>query len=514
MNSFIQRFGDKIIGILSGFDRLVFRGTLREIAFVAGMLGFLRWRRILLKEFGRFALVATECLKEASLAKAAQLGRPVLFLPSSNTSKEDVAREIARRDGVTEGLVCVLKSVEPCHAFDIHRNREKKLLELVVRGRRCEHLYHYMIDPVFGFMYARIQTWLPFNVQIGINGREWLSRQMDRAGIAYRREDNCFPWIEDVARAQKLMDEHLRTHWPSALNRLARIVNPAQAEILGVDHPTYYWTVPQSEWATDIMFRDQTTLTEIYHRLARHGISAFSSGDVMRFLGGKVHTRFEGQIISDFKNRPEGVRIKHSVGKNSVKVYDKPGNLRFETTIHDAAGIKVFRPKEGDGRGKRAWLPMRKGIADLHRRAQVSQACNERYAEALAATDTTISIGKLVEGLDQPVRWKGRHVRGLHAWSAEDLKLFRAVNRGEFKLNGFRNRDLQPHLFDSAAKTDEERRRRSARVSRLIRLLRAHRLIRKMPRANRYKPTQKGQTVLTALLTAQDVSLAQLNKVA
>lgn len=514
MTRFIQQYGDKLIGILSGFDRLVFRGTLRTIAFVAGMFGFMCSRRILLKNFGRFAQVATEQLKAASLAKANELHRPVLYLPSSNDSKEVIAREIAKRDGISDGLVCVLKCVEPCRSFDIYRNREAKRLELVSRERKCEYLYHYMIDPVFGFMYARIQTWLPFNIQIGINGREWLSRQMDRAGIAYHREDNCFPRIDDVARAQKLMDEQLRLHWPSALNRLARVLNPAHATILGTRRLTYYWTVYQSEWATDIMFQDQTTLTELYHRLARHGISAFSSGDVMRFLGGKVNGNFQGQIVSDYKNRPEGIRIKHFVGKNSLKAYDKPGILRIETTIHDASGIKVFRPKEGDGCGKRTWQPMRKGIADLHRRAQVSQASNDRYADALAAADTTTSIGKLVADLDRSVRWKGRRVRALHAWASDDLDLFRAVNRGEFKLNGFRNRDLQALLFATAAKTPEERRRRSARVSRLLRLLRAHRLIRKMPLANRYKLTEKGQEVLTAILAVQDVSLAQLNKAA
>lgn len=514
MKSFIARYADKITGVLSGFDRLVFRGTLRKIAFVVGMFGFMWSRRILLKDFGRFAQVATEHLKEASLAKATELGRPVLFLPSSTTSKEEVARRIAQRDDITQGLVCVLKSVELCRTFDIHRNREAKRLELVCRERKCEYLYHYMIDPVFGFMYARIQTWLPFNIQVGINGREWLSRQMDRAGVGYEREDNCFPRIDDVTRAQKLMNKQLRLHWPSALNRLARVLNPAHAKILGTHQLTYYWTVHQSEWATDFMFRDHTTLTESYHRLARHGISAFSSGDVMRFLGRKVNGNFQGQIVSDFKDRPEGVRIKHFVGKNSVKAYDKPEILRVETTIHDASGIKVFRPTEGDGRAKRAWLPMRKGIADLHRRTQVSQASNDRYADALAAADTTTSIGKLVEGLDQCVRWKGRRVRGLHAWSSDDLDLFRAVNRGEFKLNGFRNRDLQAHLFKAAAENPEERRRRSARVSRLLRLLRAHRLIRKMPKTNRYNLTQNGQSVLTALLAIQDVSLAQLNKAA
>jgi len=511
---FIARHADKIMGVLNGFDRLVFRGTLRSIAFVAGLLGFMRRRRVLLKEFGAWAEGLTERVADASLRAARALDRPVIYLPSGRTDKDAVARKIAREDGITQGLVAVLTCVEPCQSFEIYRNAEEKRLQLVARKRKCKFLYHYAIDPTVGWMNARIQTWFPFSVQICLNGREWLARDMDRVGLPYHREDNCFPWIRNLAQAQTLMNQQLKTRWSRWLDTILRRLNPDHAKLFPESQLEYYWSVYQSEWASDIVFRDQTALAEIYPRLTRHAISAFSSADVMRFLGGKVSGHFKGQIVSDFKDRPEGVRIKHFVGNNSVKAYDKPCILRIETTIHDAAGIKVFRPKEGDGRGKRAWRSLRKGTADLYRRTQVSQASNERYAEALAAADTTAPIGRLVEGLDRPVRFKGRYVRGLRAWSTEDLRLFRAVNRGEFKITGFRNRDLQPHLFDRTGTPGQERRRQSAKVSRLLRLLRAHKIIRKIPRTKRYKLTHHGQTILTALLAVHEVSLAQLNKVA
>ena len=217
----IARYADKILGILNGFDRLIFRGTLRSIAFVAGMQGFLWRRRILLKDFGAWAEGMTQKVEAAALRAAQTFDRPIQYLPSSGTDKDKVAREIARRDGITEGLVAVLTCVEPCLGFDIHRNKEAKRLELVARKRKCKFLYQYAIDPEVGWMHARIQTWLPFNVQIYVNGREWLSRQMDRAGIAYRREDNAFPWIEELPRAQNLMNRQLRTRWPRFLQQRA-----------------------------------------------------------------------------------------------------------------------------------------------------------------------------------------------------------------------------------------------------------------------------------------------------
>ena len=109
------------------------------------------------------------------------------------------------------------------------------------------------------------------------------------------------------------------------------------------------------------MFKSPSALAEIYPALVQHGMSTFSSGDVMRFLGRKVHNSFQGEIVSDFKDRPEGVRIKHRAGKNSVKLYDKQGNvLRAETTINDPQDFKVFRPKEGEPDGPSEWRPLRR----------------------------------------------------------------------------------------------------------------------------------------------------------
>jgi hypothetical protein len=184
MHEFIAKHQDKLIGTLPGFDRLVFRGTLRSLAHERGMKRYLWATQILLKDFGSHVEAVSGRLKEASVAEAQALGRPVRYLPSSQASKEEIARGIAAQEGLHDGLVCVLTCVEPCWSFEVHRNRETKQLELAPCVRQCLFLYHYWLHPVFGFMHARIQTWFPFPVQICRNGREWLARQLDAAGLA------------------------------------------------------------------------------------------------------------------------------------------------------------------------------------------------------------------------------------------------------------------------------------------------------------------------------------------
>src|SRR5208282_1726607 len=150
MLSFLHKHRHAVRGILSGFDRLVFHGRLRPLNFVTGMMGYLWNAQILLKQFGDHAADMTRQLKAASVLHAQDIGREIRYLPSSETCKEDVARAIARRDGIQQGLISVLTCVEPCSSYDIFKNRDTHKLELSPRLRKCLHLYHYQFHPVFG----------------------------------------------------------------------------------------------------------------------------------------------------------------------------------------------------------------------------------------------------------------------------------------------------------------------------------------------------------------------------
>ena len=514
MEQFIQHYEKDIIGHLSGFDRLVLRGTLRSLAVKNGMFNYLWHIGVLLKDFGKFVQEKSAQLKAASLAEAERLQRPIVYLRSPQMSKEEVARQIAQRDRIEKGLIAILTAVEPCQSYEVFRNREKKRLELQPRVRKCLFLYHYWIDPILGFMHGRIQSWFPFSIQICLNGREWLARQMDRRDLRYHREENCFPWIEKLPKAQALMKEQLRTDWPSLLDEIARRLNPAHEQMLAPYREDYYWSVHQSEWATDILFKSRAFLAKIYPNLVRSAISIFSSKEVMRFLGKRLYRNFQGEVVSHYGERPEGVRLKHTLNHNSIKVYDKQGSvLRVETTVNQARDFKVYRAAGKVPGGPRCWQPMRKGVADLNRRAQISQACNERYLNALASIRVDRPLGEVVEAICRPTQWKSQRVRALRPWSQEDGTLLRVISRGEFNLNGFRNRDIRDILFPGEPGREAQR-HLSARVTYRLRMLRAHGIIRKVPRTLRYVLTTKGREIITAIIHTQELPITKLMELA
>jgi hypothetical protein len=385
MKSFIQRFGGKILGVLHGFDRVRFRGTKRFLANVKGMVNFLWQERVLLKDFKGYASAITERVRQAGEEVAVRQGRPVEYFASSKTDKDAWARATAQRDGIRQGLIGVVKCVEPCWSFEIHRDREKKQIDLRGFEGKCLHYYHYFQDPELGLLHVRLQTWFPFTMHICLNGREWLARQMDKVGLAYQQRDNCFVWIKDWERAQQLADEQLRSDWPALLERLAHQANPALGPVFAHNPVPYYWSMDETEWASDVAFRSAADLAALSPRLYRHSMLSMSCSDVMRFLGKRLNAagnpqgHFIGEVVSDLKQRPEGLRAKHRINRNWIKMYDKQGSvLRVETVINDPADMKAFRPKEGDEQGEKSWRKLRKGVADAHRRAEISQAANER----------------------------------------------------------------------------------------------------------------------------------------
>jgi hypothetical protein len=506
MDAFLQRHQSRIMGVLSGYDRILFRGTLRSISYVAGLDRFLGAHRVLYKHFESFAQQLTKRVKKHAKQLAAEHRRPYIHLESASASKEDLARSILERDAVKAGLVCVLSCVEPCQSFTVRKDQAAKRLQLVACPRKCLHLYFYFVDREFGLMHVRLETWLPMTIQVCVNGREYLARRLDRAGIGYHKADNCFLAIEDLAAAQRMIDDLEKRNWTRFLTRLAERLNPWVRPGNDLGLFGYYWTVRQSEYATDVMFRSPEDLAVLYPALVDHAIRHFQSQDVMRFLGRRTNIRFSGEASSNIAHRPEGVRVKHWVEENSIKMYDKQGSvLRIETTLNNPRRLKVRRTATRHGQRCQAWLRLRKGVVDFQRRTDICRAANGRYLEALGVVGEPSPTRFLLDPVSQRKIHCGRPYRALRPIDPEEAKLFAILTDGKFLLQGFRNADLRRKLYPQAATDALQRQKASARISRVLRLLRAHGLVRKVSATFYYRITKHGHCVMATALKLREI---------
>ena len=506
MSSLAQVDAASVVGELSMFDRLIFKGHLTGLYPDGAFAAFLSRQGVLLKDFKHYVAASTARVKAHAEVMAAEEGRPIRYLAEATTkrqgtSKEDLARQIAERDGVTEGLVCVFSVLEPCTSFDVRGNRATHRLEVVRRRRKCLHLYFYVIDPELGWCHIRLQTWFPFTVQVWVNGRDWLARQLDRRGVGYLRWANALLAVDDLATARRLAERFARRRWPALLDVLARRVNPLLADVGRAGFGGYWWAIDQAEVATDILFGSRAGLEAVWPDLARHAATALSSGDVLRFLGRRLHPALAGEVTTSTYHRPEGWRVKHALNRNSIKIYDKASVLRVETTINNPREFKVLRvTTTPEGRRPRRWMPMGKGVANLWRYWQVATAANDRYLDALTAAPLHGKALATLDALCRPRTKAGRRFARLHPIEPADATLFAAVLAGEHAIAGFRNRDLARRLHPHPPADPDEARRRCARTCRLIAKLRAHGLVAKVHSTRRYRTTPYGNRVMTAAL--------------
>jgi hypothetical protein len=516
----MELYQDKIVGAIRGLDRIRFRGTLRWLATSRGLGTFMNHTGILLKDFSDWVNGLTARIRDSAEQRAKELGIEVRYLTRGGVDKESLARQIAQAQGITQGSICLLSVVEPCTAPMVKATRK---LEVVMAPRKCVWLYHYFDDPVLGFGHVRLQSWVPFNVFICLNGRHWLERQLQKHGIGYLKDGNCFPWIQDMQAAQRLLDEQLQTHWTERLNALALGSCPALPEVLSPLHPEYYWSAEETEWATDILFRSPTALDAIYPSLLHHAMRVSDSPSVMRYFGrrqispsGRIRGNVPQEVMTDCRKFHEGFRVKHWLNRNSIKMYNKSGSiLRIETTINHTRDFKVFRPPADDADRPASWQQMRKGVSDLHRRCELSDQCNERYAEAMASVEVQEKLKEVVTPACNRIRKDGKSYRGLNPWQEQDYQLLRFLAQGHQALNGFRNKDLRRWLYPQSDEADPQTRRREAgRTTRCIKLLRAHGLVRKVAKENRYTLTVQGQKFASALLSASAVDIKGLTKLA
>jgi hypothetical protein len=450
------------------------------------------------KDFLPFVERHSQQLVEHAQAMAEQAGVPYLLVRGVH-SKEKLIHDLLRQRPIREGLVAVLCTMETCRTVKLLHARQRPRLVFAPRPQRV--LYFYFLDPDFGLIYLRLQTWFPFTTQAYVNGHDWLARQLHRRRIGFVQHDNAFTLLDDAPQAQRLADRFTKLGWVKTLQRWARRCNPLlRQRWLGGGR--YYWVVDQAEYSTDVLFDTPEALADLYPRLLDHATLHFSAQDILTFLGRRLHPRFDGEVLTTCtKDRLPGARVKHRVKHNWLKMYDKFGQiLRIETVINQPREFKVRRWCTRQGRRQLRWKPMNKGVANFYRYREVASAANRRYLDALAVVEPLPARGHDLDRLSQPVHFRGRRRRGLNVLHPAELELFRAALAGQYRLHPLRNRDLAQRLFGPVPKDPTAQRRRTVRVSRLLQLLRAHGLIAKIPHTHRYRITPKGETLMGSTL--------------
>jgi len=370
-------------------------------------------------------------------------------------------------------------------------------------------------------MSIRLQTWAPYEIQIALNGRQWLKRSLEKAGCSYIAQGNKFFDIDDYALAQQLLDSQLDTRWIDVFNVFLPQVFPSMPDLLGDNLGYYHWSLWQSEWARDYIFTDPDTIAPYMQQLLRHAFITGTSDRILRYFGhpvrpnGQPFPTAKPEIMTRINQWDEGARIRHWSDSNSIKLYNEHSVMRTEFTMNNPERYRIHRTAEGDTNGEKKLRPLRKGIADIVPRTQI---CNDRlnsFSAQLATLQEDITVGDILAKVSTRVKAKakGKSFRALDV-TGKDLALLKAIADPNHAVDAITNKCLQSILCDTPWANGLSGKKLSARISRHFRLLREHGIIKKMARQHKYFLTDKGKLLTTSLNQFLGASIAVLASLA
>lgn len=482
----LERYCDRIAGVLTCYDRIVITGTLPGVCHSEGMTSYLNAKGILIFDYPKFAEPLRERLRENAEAVADSAGVAIQYIAKANIRKEAIVADIIKTRGDHPGLVHIISSMETCSSYSPWHDKNTHRTFLRPKPGKCLHYYFYFIDAELGLMYVRVPTWCPFRLQVYCNGHSWLARQLSASGIGYTMADNAFVKIDDWDRAQQLADSLSPDVLHRILDRYARQCCP----IIDVFNLSYHWSLMQVECSTDLAFRSGATMKPLYEALTREAILSVKAPQVMQFLGKKMSPQLTQEVESRLSTRIEGTCIKHRLGKHSVKMYDKFNRvLRIETTTNDVSFFKHHRKVEHrDGHSTRELASVKKSIYSLIDLREIMLGCNRRYLDFLSALDDVSAGARSLHKLTSPKQIDGHRVKGFNFFDKTEHDLLCSLQNPEFNIRGMRRADLKPFLPQVSV----------AGITRHLKRLRDFGLIKKVVGTYRYYLTRLGRNAIAA----------------
>jgi len=508
-DTFLNRFGNLIKGTITGFDRIIFKGILKPLVHVGGMQSFLLNNNVLNKDFKEFVKDKSDTIVESAHDYTyKQIGCKTIYINSCNTRKEELAHNRQNELGINTGLIGTWSCLESCYTYKSTFNKTLGYPLLEKHSSRCKYIYFSYDHQDYGFMSICLQTWAPYNIQLALNGREWLKRSLDKENSSYIKEKNKFLHISNFDLAQEKLNSQVNTDWVTLLDSFSHIVFTSMKDIIG--DMNYYWTLDQSEWARDYIFESSDKLKPIMNDLLYYSFVLDSAHNIFKYMN-------LNSPISDFSSTvnkfDEGYCFKTKAYKNSAKFYSFFNNLRFEMTINNPTVYKVNRYKANSSSGDvKQNLPLVKGVIFTGMRAEVSNNLLYGFIEHTALANDREPLNDLFSSVSLPFK-NGKRVRSFDILGKDKL-LLQAISDSNFDVGFISNRSLQKKLSLNPWAKEMSGKRLSSRITRHLMLLRGHGLIKKLPNQHKYYLTEKGKKITSALNITLGTSSNDLLKIA
>jgi hypothetical protein len=496
-------YKNDILGCLYCYDRVNINATAGTFGYVDGMTQFFYANNFRIFSFSDvFAPVTKNIIENAEkISTENNLKIDYVSKPKS-FRKDDKISDIIKHRGTHEGMLHIFSQLETYNSYKPWHDKNTHKTFFKNDSTKGLVYYFYFIDRLFGLCFVRVPTKAPFKVVFYYNGHNWLENKLVNNSIHFQKIDNAFLLIDNFNEAQKICNKIRIPDLHQALNILIKRFCPLPKEW----NLNFNFTISQVEYALDISFKDKNTLKHLYDNVVKTAMHTITPENISNFLGKRFSNLFEGESGTRYNKRIPGTRIKHQMGAVSVKIYDKFGQiLRIEVTCHDVSKINLFRDvQKRDGSIEKKVAPARKSIYSLYDLMSPFKNIIKRYLEFISSfDDPTDGISKL-DKITDDVRENNRNFKGFNFFNKSDEKILLAIADGKYCVRGLANKDLRNQLIS----------KNSNQVSRILKRLRLHGMIKKIRKSYRYHLTVLGKQIILAGLKFKNMSLIpELSKV-
>ena len=436
-------------------------------------------------------------------AKAHQI--PVIDC-AARERKDVIAAAYLPPDPDFVGVFVILVGRAPAPVWNVQKSKGGKIVNLERKTQYVNHYHFHIQDPDWGHVVIRMSGHPPFGAQVILNGHEYVASQARKAGVQFRKEDNCFTEINQPVSLAQIADTLKSTNFVGQLEQVCQRWIYSACLCFALDlaeqertHFHYDYSVYQAEYSHNLIFHSGLQMEQLLQSLIDRTRSWLDVKRVQTIFGAKKRP------YRHHKNRPQPrfevvlekpaydlTIFKIHFGKLSVKLYSKGERiLRCEAIAHNTKALHCGRS-----------LPKFPQIV-----AELEQIL-QRFLEVLDCVNCAFLDDGTFDHLSRPGQVGAKPVAGIDLSKPRMRTILNAVIALAAAPQGITVSALAAKARELSGLTPEEYKNRHAAYD--LKKLRGKHWVQPVGKSRRYQATTEGLRIMTALLVLRQGVLRPL----
>ena len=440
MERFTQLFADLLALVYHCFDRIVIHGYLSGLSRPEQVVYF--FRQVL-----GIPVVSKEILSQRTndyrgwVEAYAHNHRIPTEWAEKGTRKEDYVLPALRRMDKTNtyGVYFIFKSMEQGRTFRItipkYPTDDPNYRILANQRSRFTHYYFYIHDEVLGPIILRVASFFPFHATYWLNGHSFIEQELKRAHIGFRKNDNAFLAVDDVAALQAAADRLSPQIIRKRLDYWTFLLGPkfSKRERSQMNLSRFY-AMAQIEYCRNFIFKRHFPIHKIFERGCEIGLWRLTANRISEIFGVRRSKKLRGKIATVIEQIDHGHHVFRAYWKNALlRQYEK-----FSRFLRNELCSNNLRD-----------FGLRKGLDHLDAVRKKFQTITDRFADFQAQCLNVHVDFPLLQRIALPITIGSVRYPGIRLHDTRIIRLMEVLLHGGNTVGGSTSKQIHQAVLTS-----------------------------------------------------------------